>query len=158
MDCKKTDTEEDETATVVVAMGNADTPDRNGKETKHDMVICDTESSDSTGEVSVDLECEIPRPHVEADTVILGDANSDSLSDDTSRPADVRGTGQRSESDPPVNVSADVSITGNVANTDNKRTNLRTTGKASKKEKPTPVRKKDGETQVCADYLLICMQ
>lgn len=101
---------------------------------------------DTVEEVSVDLDCDVRRPHVEADTVIIGDTNSDSLSDDTSRPADVRAT-DRSDSDPPSNVTTDISISSNVTATD-KRTNSRSTGKTSKKEKPTPVRKKDSETQV----------
>ena len=122
---------------------------------KHDTVlICDSESSDSCmpsealAEVSVDMESDlhdIHTPHIEADTVILGDTNSDGLVDDTTRQGDVRSTDGMDRSDQTSNVTEDTS--SNTATTD-KRTNLRPTGKVSKKEKPTPVRKKEGETQV----------
>lgn len=112
---------------------------------------CDENAqNDTVGEVSVDLDCDVMAPHVEADTVIIGDSNSEKLSNDTSRPVETTQDTQccrQSESDPPSNVTSDISVTSNTTTTD-KRTNSRTPGKTGKKEKPTPVRKKDGETQV----------
>lgn len=91
--------------------------------------------------------------HIEADAVIIGDTNSDTLSDDTGRQSDMGSDGLHVEVirpgiDTPSNANSDISNCGHVTNTDRQFQN-RNIGKPGKKEKPTPVKKKDSETQVC---------
>jgi hypothetical protein len=91
--------------------------------------------------------------HIVADTVIIGDMNSDSLSDDTGKQSDsgtdchVHVQVVRPRTDTPSNGNSDISNSGNVTNTE-KRSQTRNTSKSSKKEKPTPLKKKDSGTQV----------
>lgn len=91
--------------------------------------------------------------HVVADTVIIGDMNSDSLSDDTGKHSDSGTDGHvhvqvvRPRTGTPSNGNSDIS-NGTLPNSE-KRSQTRNIGKSSKKEKPTPLKKKDSGTQVC---------
>ncbi|WAQ97082.1 MARH8-like protein [Mya arenaria] len=77
-------------------------------------------------------------PHVEAKTVIIGDTNSDGLSEDTSHNGDTHG-----DQAPGVD--------SNMANQNpcdgDKRSSGKSNGKPGKKEKPSALKKKDSETQ-----------
>jgi len=78
-------------------------------------------------------------PHVEAKTVIIGDTNSDALSDDTSQATDCVGA---------LAPGGDVQGTGQNIALAEKRSSGKSSNKTGKKDKPIPMRKKDSETQV----------
>lgn len=111
---------------------------------------CDTDAVVTQNEVTGVTNA---NTHVVADTVIIGDLNSDSLSDDTGRQSDIGADGHvhvhvvRPGTGTDGNRGTDISNSGNVTCND-KRSQSRNTGKSSKKEKPTPVKKKDSGTQV----------
>lgn len=107
---------------------------------------CDTDAGNDVTQNEVTGVTNI-NTHVVADTVIIGDLNSDSLSDDTGRQSDIGADGHVHVHVVRPETGTDISNSGNVTCND-KRSQSRNTGKSSKKEKPTPVKKKDSGTQV----------
>lgn len=120
------------------------------------MEGCDTASVTDVTESGAgeSTEVDVINTHIEADTVILGDTNSDCMSDSTGRQT-------LDGADCPIQIQPvdpnNMDTSNNACVTQNeKRTNPRT-GKTTKKEKLAPIKKKDSNTQVCICITIITL-
>lgn len=121
---------------------------------KNKALNCDTDTENEViqNDAAVVEKSTNLNTHVVADTVIIGDLNSDSFSDELGRQSEIGADGHihvhvvRPGTDMECNRNSEISNSGTVTNSD-KRSQNRSTGKSSKKEKPTPVKKKDSGTQ-----------